>query len=710
MFKRVAILTGLLVLLALSACDGLPGQTQASDTLPDTASSPTATLSAGETSPAPTSADLTTLTPSPQPTEPPRISFWPLAADLFYLNDAGQVWHQPLAGDADAAATITRLDLAVRDFAVAPGDDWLLYRTDAFVALTSLNGLGGQLIDENPGMPTQPGLGHTLCWSPDASKLAYTTDFGFRVQVPGGGQSYGPLIFDSFEDQPVVDIRWSRDSGWLAVWRADGSLSLYGSRSEGMVQWIVLSPLNTYTWLSDGRLAYAPVEGGLALVTPGDADSRVFIMTQDRQVTLLTQRPDGALAFFAHTGSIDDPGFLHLGNPQDLSFRQESTTPIHTSDLVWDPSGMRLIGPDVSAPATLVALDPVSGARATAESCGVPLNLAWGTLPSPSVSGMPLPADLYFIAPQNNVQQVWRLPKDGEPPEPITAALLDVLDFDISADGSQIAYTSGGIVYQQNTDSPDVAEMVTLADTSRLPGGAPAFSPDGEQLAYANDGIWVLDLKTGDRRRLVADQVPRTPDDLQVQLHDQPRWSPDGQWLLITVRYYEGYDYALLSVRGTPQRLLLLNLYNARAEWAADGQLMVYSEGNPFGEPMLSLVTPEAEPVVTRLLDLPILDVGLDSQDRLALLRASSSLALGPTSVRLYTAAPDGSDLRIASEAMLLESPVLSPGAIMLAGLLDARLDEFGVFSGNLAVAVPATGEIFTIEGMSGAYDLMWVP
>jgi hypothetical protein len=44
----------------------------------------------------------------------------------------------------------------------------------------------------------------------------------------------------------------------------------------------------------------------------------------------------------------------------------------------------------------------------------------------------------------------------------------------------------------------------------------------------------------------------------------------------------------------------------------------------------------------------------------------------------------------------------------MIAGLVQARVNEFGTFSGRLAVANPGNGELFAIEGVSSVRDLQW--
>ncbi len=127
------------------------------------------------------------------------------------------------------------------------------------------------------------------------------------------------------------------------------------------------------------------------------------------------------------------------------------------------------------------------------------------------------------------------------------------------------------------------------------------------------------------------------------------------------VRFYEGADQALLSTTGSPPQPIFLNLYTTRGRWIADGLAVVYSAGSFYSTPQVSAIEAGVSPTITRLIDLPVMDVQTRSDGRLALLQTSSSMSIGPTSVRLYSMLSDGADLRPESSAFVLEAPVLSP-------------------------------------------------
>lgn len=95
----------------------------------------------------------------------------------------------------------------------------------------------------------------------------------------------------------------------------------------------------------------------------------------------------------------------------------------------------------------------------------------------------------------------------------------------------QIAFQtrSGGDIYVVNADG---AGLRRVAD-----GLDPAFSPDGTQLAFTrwgtNAGVFVLDLRTGQERRIAGANRPRSP-----------TWSSDGSQLVFA---HSTRDYTCLE-------------------------------------------------------------------------------------------------------------------------------------------------------------------
>lgn len=101
-------------------------------------------------------------------------------------------------------------------------------------------------------------------------------------------------------------------------------------------------------------------------------------------------------------------------------------------------------------------------------------------------------------------------------------------------------------------------------------GARPAWSPDGQRLAFQStqdgvSGIYVLDLASGNERRLTAPGIPCS----------EPAWSPDGKKIVYS---HETHLFVMDSGGGNVQQLIPgAMLATAAPAWSPDGKRIAFT-------------------------------------------------------------------------------------------------------------------------------------
>ena len=190
---------------------------------------------------------------------------------------------------------------------------------------------------------------------------------------------------------------------------------------------------------------------------------------------------------------------------------------------------------------------------------------------------------------------------DGARPIVLLESREPVLAPAWSPDGSQIAYVSfestRPAIYRQNLQTGAREQLTNFRGLN----GAPAWSPDGRTMAMvlSKDGspdIYLMDLAS---KRLT--RVTR-----HYAIDTEPTWMPDGKSLLFTSDRGgrpQIYSYDLAS--GQTNRLTYEGAYNARARVAQDGRnvVLVHQKNGRFHIALLDLVTDRLQILTSTELD-----------------------------------------------------------------------------------------------------------
>ncbi len=164
---------------------------------------------------------------------------------------------------------------------------------------------------------------------------------------------------------------------------------------------------------------------------------------------------------------------------------------------------------------------------------------------------------------------------DGFNPITVVGSPEPLLSPAWSPDGERLAYVS----FEQGNSAIYVQEVATgareLVSSGKGINGAPAFSPNGRYVALTlsrsgNPEVYVRELATGATRQLTSHWAIDT----------EPTWSPDSETVYFTSdRSGRPQIYAVSVSGGTARRVTFEGDYNARASIAPDGRSLAVANG-----------------------------------------------------------------------------------------------------------------------------------
>jgi len=228
-----------------------------------------------------------------------------------------------------------------------------------------------------------------------------------------------------------------------------------------------------------------------------------------------------------------------------------------------------------------------------------PAPTAAQTWPAPPTDGPRLlPHTLYFLSGRSGGTQVWRLQADGLTLHQLTDESEGIDQYDVSIVDGRFAYRIGNRIYISNVDGSGWRLLVdnSSADTAQAgytytdAVGGPLFAPGGAALAYAQGGVWLMDLGSGEARRVLENRVSEEDGAVTaLEIYTPVAWSPSGQQLLVAIAQPESSTLGVWNIpSGELLRLESETLLCCQAVWAPDGgSLLLASASLGLVEPGL---------------------------------------------------------------------------------------------------------------------------
>ncbi len=194
----------------------------------------------------------------------------------------------------------------------------------------------------------------------------------------------------------------------------------------------------------------------------------------------------------------------------------------------------------------------------------------------------------------------------------------------------------------------------------------PAWSPDGEELAFAYQGrIWIVPVEGGTARQLSTG----------AGYHSQPSWSPDGRQVAYAADIDRNFDIFVVDVAtGASRQLTDHPFLDLRPRWSPDGSRILFTteRDGTFDLWVYDLARAVAEPVIA---DPDVNDMAGDwvgSSGDIVFVSRRGEAALGSGSLWRWRAATGQSELLIRIETNYQAAPVVASHGGIVAYITDA--------------------------------------
>ncbi|MBN8619069.1 MAG: hypothetical protein J0L63_09185 [Anaerolineae bacterium] len=503
-----------------------------------------------------------------------------LPTPLYLLSNDGRV--QRIGLGSEGISVVTPEDEFVVDFGVAPDGNWLAYRTQQNLTLRNIY-TGEQTVidDQSADLPPSRGRGDTIAWSPAGDMLAYTTPYGARIYA----NTIPEPVITELREGLFISLQWSPTGAYLAAEAGDNIWWLYRRDRELLILTSAIPSSIGLAWISNTEVIFAPADGGLVRMNLAAGNAQTILLDSTWNYSRPGVRLDGTLLVFGRQkGDETVPegsGRLIGLAPNAPRIENLSDVPVELNNLRWAPGAQLAVALRGGVMALVL---PTTGQGLTLPIADV-VAFSWGPPPLERVNGVELTANGYFLAADgNDIDQIWRLPANGSPPELLTGASADITAYAVSSDSRLLVYASDSQLWQQNLLTNTEPEQLTAvgASVSEL-----TLSPDSSRVAYiippteADAGVWLAGAPGSPPQRILThDSAGQTS---VSAAYTQPAFAPNINGLLLT-RVAENEPEVLVLLDLTSLEALQIGVAS-RAVWLSNGSVLAYNRGMGFAGP-----------------------------------------------------------------------------------------------------------------------------
>ncbi len=509
-----------------------------------------------------------------------------------------------------ASATMAETPLWMRDVAISPDGATVAFTYRGDIYTVPVAGGKANRLTSNPAYDATP------VWSPDGTKIAFSSDREGGRDIFVMSSAGGPATRITNHSAVEIPMAFSRDGQWVlynAAIQDPVASALYptGKLTEvyrvpvggGRFERVLATPAQMISWMPDGSSFVYQDQKGMEnewrkhhtssvardiwlydagsgrhtnLTAHAGEDRNPVVAPDGRTVYFLSERDGGSMNVYAMP--LSAPAEVKaLTSFTDHPVRFLSQSADGTLAFAWDGEIYTMRpGKQPSKLAIDIVTDPAESTRRITFSDG-----AEDAVASPDGKQIAFVhrGDVFVSSVDyKSIKQITRTPQAERKPS-------------WSSDGRTLYYTSERDGHKNiysatigREDDPNfsnatlITEKAIFDPSDGIERERPVISPDGKKMIYVTDRskLMLRDLATGsDRSLTTGNTYPQRDSEFSIE------WAPDSRWVALDIvgnRHDPYYDVAILDTE-TGEMINLTNsgYFDMNPHWVMGGDAILFA-------------------------------------------------------------------------------------------------------------------------------------